>query len=223
MAYSISQREKVIDLRKRGYSLNEINENIGIPKGTVSRWVRDLILSSRAKQRLNRRIKNNQLQSARRAREKINAVLNKYLLESQEKIKAIKLNKDSARVLCALLYWCEGVKDIYSSVRFTNADPNLIKTFLKLFREAFSVNPEKFRICVHLHEYHNPKKQIKYWSKITNIPESQFIKPFKKKNTGKRIRKDYNGCISLRYNDTEIARQLLMCAKGFFTVVNKGV
>jgi hypothetical protein len=99
------------------------------------------------------------------------------------------------------------------SVSFINSDPEMIKYFLDVFRKAFKVDEKKFRALIHLHEYHDIDKQTDFWSKITRIPKEQFTKPYRKENGGKRKRENYQGCVSIRYNDRKIAKELIFLVK----------
>ena len=128
------------------------------------------------------------------------------------------IKREHLKVFCALLFWCEGTKDIHSGIHFVNSDPLLIKTFLSLLRSSFNIREEKLRVCLHLHEYHSPKKQILFWSRVTGIPSSQLIKPYRKPHTAKRIRKDYPGCASVSYYDSSLAKELFILAK---SILNK--
>ena len=185
MAYSILLKNKVIRLRKRGYSLSELNLRLGISKGILSNWLRRVYLDRKAEQRLLTKIKRGQFIAATKKKEKTKKELETYFNDSLKIIKKLKIDKELTKVFCALLYWCEGDKNFYSAVRFTNSDNNLIRTFLNLLRKSFKLDESKFRVCVHLHNYHNTEEQLKFWSKVTAIPLSKFIKPYKKKNTGK--------------------------------------
>ena len=53
----IIEREKVIKLRKQGKTYNEIKVLLGIPKSTLSGWLKDLPLSKRQIRVLEKRIK----------------------------------------------------------------------------------------------------------------------------------------------------------------------
>src|SRR3989344_5087334 len=197
MQRKIEEKLRAISLRKQGYSVNEITSKLGIAKSSISVWVRNVELSQRARERLLKKISAGRLYAAE-----------------------IKIDRTLCKILCSLLYWCEGAKNPLSGVSFINSDPNLISTFLYLLRNGFELDESKFRVCVHLHGYHNIKKQIRYWSKITNISEKKFIKPFMKENAGKRIKKNYPGCAALRYHSNDIARQLLMTAEVFLAKYN---
>lgn len=216
MKEKIKEKLKAIELRKRGYSVNEIIKKLGVAKGSVSVWVRNVELSKRARSRLLTRIKLGQLISAESKRKKTQEILDLYLKRAGNELSQKKFDKIYKKIICSLLYWCEGAKDHYGGVDFANSDSKLVKIFLKFFREGFNIDEEKFRVCLHLHKYHNPKKQLNFWSKVTDISKKQFIKPYFKPNTGKRIRENYPGCINIKYRNNNTARELLMTAQAFF-------
>jgi len=39
------EKQKVIELRKRGMTLSEIQKLVSVSKGTISLWMRDIILT----------------------------------------------------------------------------------------------------------------------------------------------------------------------------------
>ena len=215
MAYSLKLHEKAIHLRKIGNSLNEIHDKLRVSKSTLSEWLRDVVLSSGARQRLLKRITAGQLVSAENKRKKIKELKEDYYIEALQKLNSIDIDKNISLLIVALIYWCEGAKDFSRGVDFTNSDPNLIKTFLKLLRHSFILDENRFRVVVHLHEYHDREQQLKFWQDVTGIPSKQFTKPYLKKHTGKRKRKNYNGCISVRYYDVNVGRRLLLMAEAF--------
>jgi len=216
MKQKIEEKLKAIELRKHGYSLNEIIEKIGVSKSTASNWLKNIKLNHSGRLRLSERIKLGRLKSAEKKRNKTEEKLKYFYAEGLRDIDKISLNKSTIRMLCSLIYWCEGIKNHFQGVTFINSDPKLIRIFLYLLRKGYDIEESKFRICIHIHEYHDPLKQMTFWSGITNIPTNQFIKPYLKQNTGKRIRLGYEGCISLRYRNNDLARQLLMMAKACF-------
>lgn len=217
MAYSIKTRERAINLRAKGYSLSEIHQKTGVSKSVISGWVKNVNLNYSARRRLLSKIKLGQFISAERNRQKTKEKMNGYRKQAAVDLAKININKITAKIICALIYWCEGGKNSFEGVKFTNSDPRLIKTFLYLLRKSFKIDEKKFRVCVHLHQYHNPAKQIKFWSRATGVPLARFIKPFLKSNTGKRIRENYPGCASVRYYHSDTARQLLATAEAFLS------
>lgn len=211
----IKEKQEAIKLRKKGYSLNEIYKMVSASKSTISVWIRDINLSNKARERLKNKTTLASIKSQETQKNKRNQRVfldKKFAIDILNKI---KLNKNSSTLLCALIYWCEGNKSEFDTIAFTNSDPNLVKKFLELLRTSFVLDESKFRVVLHLHNYHDSLKQIRFWSKITQIPKKQFTKPYIKKNTGKIIRKNYPGCINLKYYDITIARKLREIAKLF--------
>ncbi len=215
MIHSIDIKNKAIKLRKAGYSLFEISQKLKVSKSTASIWLRKVNLGLAAQKRLSNRIllsSKKGLQSIQNKRNLVKVEIEKSVMLLQTQI---KIHKNIKKLLCAMLFWAEGEKKSLSSVVFINSDPIMISTFLKLFRTSFNLDEKKFRILVHVHEYHNDKLIKKYWSKLTQIPISQFYRSYLKANTKKRIRQNYKGTISVRYYDYKIALELSMIYNRF--------
>jgi hypothetical protein len=212
MAYPISMRHAAVELRNKGYSLKELSKRFGVAKSTVALWTKDVVMDKNAEQRLLTVIKRGQFISARNKRAKTKATEDRYFNEAREEI---QLRPNYNKIICAMIYWCEGAKSAKGGVAFTNSDPNLIRTFLKLLRECFVLDEKKFHPGIHIHSYHSPEKQLDFWSKVTDIDKQQFIKPYRKPNTGKRIRENYQGCIRVQYGSNDLARRLMAIAKAF--------
>ncbi|MEK9170408.1 MAG: helix-turn-helix domain-containing protein [Patescibacteria group bacterium] len=211
----IKERHKAIKLRKSGHSLKEIAKNLDVAKSSVSMWVRDVKLSPVAERRLLTKIKLGQFNAAKNKKAQTAAIENKYLQEAMAEIKKMDISENYAKLLCAVIYWCEGAKSNKSGINFVNSDPKLVSSFLDLLRASFLLDERKFRPCIHLHSYHNPQKQLDFWSKMTDINKKQFTKPYLKPNTGKRIHDDYQGCIAIRYHSNDLARRINSIAKAF--------
>jgi len=201
-------KERAILLRQGGSSLNEISEALNVSKSTASLWLRNLKLPSLAIKILQDKRNDGRKKGSDRQREKS--------LQRQDGISALaaqyldvtSFSEEQTKGLCALLYGCEGAKND-TRAAFINSDPELIRFFLLLFRQAFRVDEKKFRVQMHLHEYHNGKQQLRFWADVTGIPKEQFSKVFQKKNGKKNIREGYQGCISVRYNSADIQRELV--------------
>lgn len=215
MAYPIKLREKAIFLRKKGFSLGETSERLKITKSTASLWLRDVTLDSKAKQRLKRRQIIGQYKTQQLKRERRRELLGVYRENATKEIKLIKFDKKLYKLIVSLLFWCEGVKNNQAHVGFVNSDPLMVKTFMSLLRAAFDIDESKFRILMHLHEYHDEEKQAKFWSRVTGIPRSQFTKTYWKPHTQKRKRDNYPGCVRIGYYSAHVARQLYACYNSF--------
>lgn len=220
MSYSLAFKEKVISLRKHGYSIKEIAAKFGISKSTSSEWLRDVLLDNKALIRLKERRILGQYKSRLVFAQKREQQDKKRQKLVEQILSKIELSQELCKLCCALLYWCEGNKGRDTLVRFTNSDPFLIKTFLSLLRKGFNIDESKFRALIHLHQYHNEQKQKVFWHGITEIPLSQFSRTYWKPNTGKRKHDNYPGCIAISYYDAKIAKELTAI---YNTFVQRGV
>lgn len=215
MKRKVAEKLKAIALRKKGYSVNEIVKKLSVAKSSVSVWVRNVPLNKIAEKRLLTKIQLGQWRAAELKRAKTRKLVEMSDHNAQKIVDHIIVSGALMKVFCGILYWCEGAKNPMGGVRFTNSDPNVIKTFLVLLRNSFLIDEQKLRIGLHLHEYHDIKKQIDFWSTITQIPTAKFIKPFLKHHTKKRIRENYPGCATVYYYQTSVARELLSLGKAF--------
>ncbi|MFZ2187528.1 MAG: hypothetical protein WAV46_02785 [Candidatus Moraniibacteriota bacterium] len=205
----VEVKEKATALREQGYSLSEISQQLSISQSTASLWLRGIKLSEKARGRIDSLSVSGRKKAVETNRKK-RAVED---IEIAEKVERYFLGqqKIDSKIACALLYWGEGTK--YSgnkSVSFMNADPEMIGYFLRAFRNSFSLDEKRLRALIHLHEYHDADKQLKFWSNITKIPTSQFNKSYLKKNTGKSEKENYPGCISIRYSDNKVYKELML-------------
>jgi hypothetical protein len=210
MAYAKKIKEQVTALRKKGNSINAITRKTGVAKSTVSLWIRDVQLPIH----LRLSLEDAQLKGREKgqAANKIRRVHEDNLRKSSAELSIKKLLKSQSsdfwKLVTALLYWCEGEKTSFSTLRFSNSDPELIKSFLTALRKGFEIDERKFRILMHLHSYHNERQSKQFWSKQTGIPIEQFTKTYHKPHTGAQTHPGYKGCISLRYNDAKVAKTI---------------
>lgn len=214
MVYELAIKQKAINLRRNGSLYSEISDELGVSKSTAYSWTRSIPLTKRGKKLLDSKKQKSQI-------DKIDnlAVINKRrrikrdeLIEEQAKeiVEGLTVNSSYRKLICSVMFWCEGGKDIAAGIQFINSDPKMVSTFLKLLRQSFDIDESKFRALLHLHEYHDPAKQLQYWSNITNIPTSQFHKPYQKPNTGLNKKENYPGCVSIRYLDRSLGKLLQM-------------
>lgn len=204
--YSINLKQRAQLLRAEGYSLAEIICLLPICKSTASVWTREILLTSAGTVR-----KVHQRQVA--AQKSKCTWQQKQLKQKMQRrqraaalVEQLELSQSILKLLCAFLYWGEGGKK--GCMKFINSDPLMIKTFLIIFRKVYEPDENKFRVLVHLHEYHHKERIEQFWSELTNIPLGQFHRSYIKPHTARRIKPHYLGCVSITYYDIEIAREL---------------
>lgn len=189
--------KQVRGYRKRGLSLKALEEKFKVSDTTISRWVRDIECSD---------------PNFIRAREKERI----YKLEFFNLARDVKINKDLAKLLTGLLYWCEGAK--YPSVNFlsfSNSDPDLVKTFMYLFRVGFEPDESKMKAHLQIHTTHRYKDIVKYWSTLLSIPINQFYRPTVTKPTGRMKRRNYFGTCTVRYYNVRLLLQIIGIFESF--------
>ena len=208
-------------MRKQGNSLPYISSSLGVSKASVSLWIRGTTLPKHARKRMRAASARNLSLANQRRREQTNFHLQQAALEAKDLIEKRRITSDIAVLLCSLMYWCEGAKSKNDvQFTFTNADPATVRGFITLLRKSFTLDESKFRVIMHLHEYHDEDTQRRFWSKITSVPDHQFNRTFWKPHTGKSIKPGYPGCIHLRYYDVKVARKISAVARGFLSSIS---
>ncbi len=204
-------RVEATRLRREGFSLSELSAHLQVPKATIQGWMRSIPLSNQSKKRIRSRIveagKIGRPLAVIANRQKIEAWKQRIKENSRKAVGRIQLTPGLGRLLCSVLYVCEGSK--YPSARqlgFGNSDPRMIQFFLYLLRTCFAIDERKFR-CQVMHRWDQSLSSlIYYWSRVTRIPTRQFYPTQPDKRTkGKRtLKKDYRGVCLIQYLDTTL-------------------
>jgi len=209
------QKEKAIILRKQGFSYSEIGKQIGTSKSTLSLWLKNVKLSKKSLDRINSRthkksiealIRRNQEQTvlARHRAEKI-------MFKARKEFKVLK--KQPLFLIGVSLYWAEGYKkgaygSSWKSVDFANSDPAMVILIIKFFEKYLCITKQRLAIQIIAHDNVNLKQSVDYWSKITGVSKSNFIKTCCSKNInskGKRNKKNLpHGTVHIRINDVKL-------------------
>ncbi len=219
-----------IKLRLSGKSYSEIQKVLKrVSKSTLSEWLKDIILSDLAKNKILKRSKEKSFQGLLK-RNKNQTTLAIKRRDKIRKLATLEIKDISSKDLFFIglaLYWAEGYKQpirkngrevTYHPISLTNSDPNLIKIFLRFLREFCKVPEEKIKIGLRIFKHLNEKEVISFWTKITGIPEKNFQKTYlgiSKSSMGKR---PYNrlpyGIIQIRINDTNLFHKIMGWIEG---------
>lgn len=89
-----------------------------------------------------------------------------------------------------MLYWAEGAKRNAAAVRLINADPNMIKLFVRFLREELKVKDELINVSVQCHTIDTVERErIKqYWLDLLDLPETNFRSMRTKVGSNKHFR-----------------------------------
>ncbi|MEI6631550.1 MAG: hypothetical protein WCL25_02915 [bacterium] len=213
--YSRKTKQKVCRLRGRGWSLGEISLKTRIPKSTILGWVRDICLNEKQKGRIKQKIIASgaigRPLAVKANREKIE----KWKEGIRNKVKYFEelplQNPKIGKLICGILYLCEGAK--YPSSRylyFGNSDPKMVCFFLRSLRRYYHIDENKLRFGIGYRYDQNYQKLKTFWSKLTKIPKSKFLKsqPDIRTRCKPTLRKKYYGVGRLIYYDTTLQFEL---------------
>jgi len=213
--YPASIKQKARNLRRQGWSMGEISLKMKIPKNTVQGWVRDIQLTQRQKDRLKQKIAASGVIGRPLAVKTNRERHEKWKEGIKEKAKHfIKLplnNPEIGKLVCGILYLCEGAK--YPSSRFLhfgNSDHKLIYFFLNLLRETYELDEEKLRFSIGYRFDQDYEELKEYWSNLTGIPRAKCLnnKPDKRTKGKPTLRKDYKGVCRVIYCDASLQFEL---------------
>lgn len=159
-------------LRRKGYSIQELVKILPMPKSTVWHHVQSIQLKPEYLQILRSKqggSKNKSLEKWKEAKQKAKSSFSKF--GRSEKI-----------LIAAALYWGEGAKRDFS---LSNTDPELIKTFLYCLRDL-GLKQEDISVHVRLYEDLDQKKAVSFWENVTGS-KVRSVNVLKGKKTGKLL------------------------------------
>lgn len=223
-------RNDAFKLRRLGWSYNEINKKLGIPKSTLSGWFSNLTLSNKALKRLDGRknigtallIKRNIAQT-HKAKKRVG--LTRKIAEAE--VSQIVLTKELLQIIGVSLYWGEGYKrPKYKNgrelsnhpIQLTNSDPVIARAFVRFLYEVMEVPLESIKMSLRLYDHINEQTALKYWLKATGLPPSSYKNVTRLVSVSSQRKKPYNslpfGTVELRINDTERFHRLMGWLEG---------
>ncbi len=215
------RKKRAIQLRKRGLSIKQIEDRLGIARSTLSGWFRDIKLTEEQKDKLIKRWQEGLVKARKKAVQWHNSEKNKRLIKAeQEAIQVVKnINPKNRNILdlaLAMLYLGEGIKKS-EETGMGNSDPLILKIFLYILRKNYNTDIKKIRCELHLRADQNPQKLKRFWAKELNLP----IKNFKyvhldERTIGIKTYPYYKGVCVLRCGNVAIQRKLLNISSEFY-------
>lgn len=107
------------------------------------------------------------------------------------------------------LYAGEGAKTD-GVVRFANSDPRMIAFFCAWLREFFPIDESRLRLALYLHQGLDLEAANTFWSTVTQIPFSQFHKPYRAvPDPSIRRAKHVMGCPAVAYACSRTHRSVM--------------
>lgn len=190
--------QKARELKKKGVSAEKIAQRLEVGSSrTILRWCSDLPSDNAYHRQAEKRKK-------------------KAKKRGKQSVEKLNLTQQRAKIWASIIYWCEGANYPPSNfISFANSDVNLMETFLKLFRVGFQPEEDKIKARLQLHTTHDKEKMTSFWSKILDIPKSQFHEPTITKPKKKMKRKGYKGTCTVRYYDVYLLLEMMGVYESF--------
>ncbi|WNZ10961.1 hypothetical protein [Streptomyces sp. 11x1] len=194
-------REKARDLRRQGWTYNQIQAELGCSKSSVSLWVRDLPTPEPRC-------------TPEEHRARMNAGLARLRAEQDRERQETKqaaaasigaLSDRELFITGVALYWAEGTKDKpharREGVEFVNSDPGTINVFLA-WLDLPEVSRDRLNCRVMIHESADVDAAEHYWADLIGINRSLLGRTLLKKHNPQTVRKNvgdtYRGCLGIR-------------------------
>jgi hypothetical protein len=204
-------RQKATALRKLGKTYSEIQKELKtkIAKNKLSYWCKGVVMPPWYKKKI---IKINiaNFSKARSLGQKALSEKRQTYLENLAKNNLVdisRLDKYTQKLLLSILYLGEGAKHSRSStLTLGSSNPMIIKLYLKLLKNCYSIEKSKFRVRIQCRFDQNINDLEDYWEKITEIDKKQFYPTYIDQRTkGKpTLKKGYKGVCTIHYFNKEI-------------------
>jgi hypothetical protein len=204
------EQRRARELRALGWSIGEIERELGVSRSSVSGWVRHVELSTEAQARLLWRAGLGPLNSAARSIARARAVRATYQLQGKQRAR----DGDASYAVGCVLHWAEGDKT-RNSVRLANSDPELLALFLRFLREHFGVRDEQVAIHCNLFADHSARRtEIEnFWLTRLGLPRSALrksvVNSYSRHSQKKRRNKLPFGTCKLVVHSTRIQQTIL--------------
>jgi transposase-like protein len=202
-----AERLKARELRVgEGRSVKEIARLLGVAQSTVSLWVRDLELTEVQRGDLAGR--------ARRLRvEARSACWRERRRRFQEHGRLLARRGDALHAAGCMLYWAEGSKQ-RNAAQISNADPEVLRFFVRFLRTYFEVSDERIRVACNLFADHLERQREieQFWLDTLELPSNSLrrsiVNVYSKYSQKKRQNRLPYGTCRLSVHSTAIVQSI---------------
>lgn len=219
-------KPKAIALRTQGQSLPYIHKQLGIPKSTLSNWLRDVTLTDTQKAKLHDNWQKALIKARKEAvkwhhlqKENRLAEAKRAALHTLEKIQPT--DKATQELALAVLYLAEGSKKNVETA-LGSSDPVTLRFFINSIKTLFKHDLQTIRCELYLRHDQDPDELKRYWSNELSIPISQFTQVNRDKRTiGTATYPHYKGVCNVRCGNVAIRRRLVFLAEEYFAIISR--
>jgi transcriptional regulator with XRE-family HTH domain len=188
------------ELRAQAWTLQEIADELGVSRSSVSVWVRDVVFEPKPRQRpIFRNPSSLHLKKL--------AEIESADAWGRERIGT--LTEDAFLAAGTALYAGEGAKADHS-VKFANTDPVMVAFFCRWLRTYFDIDESRMRVTVYLHDGLDLDAAECHWSHVTGVPRHQFRAAYRARTDSSiRTTKHVNGCCYVVYSCSTVHRRIM--------------
>lgn len=200
------------ELRKVGMSLREIESKLGIPRSTLSGWLRSVSLSPEQshslalrKQEGLKKARNQAVLAHKAAKlERVRAAK----IEADESLRNLTITTSTLDIALALLYMGEGSKN--GTMSIASSDPRILQFYIATLGLNYDITPDKMRCELHLRVDQKPEEIKKYWSEILGISLCKFGYVAQDiRSKGKKTYEHYKGVCVVYGGSIAIRRKIM--------------
>jgi transcriptional regulator with XRE-family HTH domain len=199
---------------EQGLSYNEISEQIGVSKSTLSNWLKHVPLAPEQEKRIRQRMEKNQSVFVVRARQINQKRFRQARARAFQAGATIASNLPDDNVIhelaLAMLYLGEGDKT-GNRVQIASTDPMILQYFLWGMEKLYKVDRKLVSLRLNLIELARPleKQMLEWWAFQLSCSTTQFAKTqFDPRSKRTEITGDYHGVCSITHNDTYLYERL---------------
>ena len=221
-------KESALQLRKRGISIGIIEHKLGISRSTLSGWFKNIELSHVQKEQLLQNWRDGLVHARKKAVIWHNAQKKQRLEEAKKQaIKTLagidEKDKNILELALAILYMGEGSKKKIETA-LGSSDPLILKFFLSVLKNVYSVDMKKIRCSLYLRADQDPIKIKRFWAGQLKLPISSFNYANRDQRTaGSKTYKYYKGVCQISGPTVAIQRKLLYISSLFCERVTENV
>ena len=206
----VREKQRAVELRKKGYSYRDILKEVNVSKSSISLWLQKLPLTDIEKKYLKSRHDSNISLGRIRAAtaNRSNRLQRDKELFGEARDEFQKFSADPFFHVGIALYWAEGAKRD-STFAFVNSDEEMMMVMVMWIEKFLKISREVFSTRLYIHKPYAHERCEEFWSKKTGIPIRNFRKTvYKPTGIGVKKRPDYKGCLRLMAGGMTALRRL---------------
>lgn len=210
------KKEQAQRLRLAGQSIKDIAQKLSVSKGSVSLWCRQIVLTEQQISSIQKRgFKKNErgrLVGALANKQKRLNIISQLRTSGMQQVG--NLSHRELILVASALYWAEGAKTSSRFV-FVNSSPEMILLMFHSLVRVFGIKREDIRVGIQINHIHVHRIQdvLKFWSKLLNLPLSQFDNPYYIYASPKKVYSNmdsYQGTVRLKVKKSSVLQYKIL-------------